>query len=293
MGGMIGRARHERRWVSAAFVALVVSALVLTAPRLAGHAHALVNCEVPAADVALDSEEQTFIVLLNAYRAGKGLPAVAASANLNRGAAWMSNDLSRRTTFAHDDSTGRDPFQRGINCGYPEAPAETLYAGQATGQAAFDAWKASPGHNEIMTDGSYRMVGVARTYLAGSKYGWYWSATYGRALDGSTPATPAPPPTPVATPVPTLPPSPAAPPVTFSLAGGANLVAWPGGTVAPAQAFGAGAGRIAIVYSFNATTGSWLRYSPSLPPSQNTLPAIRQGSVYWVITDRAVTITTP
>jgi len=156
----------------------------------AGTAHALTNCTV--ADYSLDSEEQAFLGLINAYRQANGLNALVISTNLNRDATWMVNDLATNNYFSHTDSLGRSAYQRGVDCGYPQGAGENLAAGSSwnSAQAAFDAWKASPGHNANMLFQYYQQIGIARLNKPGSTYGWYWATEFGAVNDGTGGAPP-------------------------------------------------------------------------------------------------------
>ncbi len=342
-------------------------------------AGALTNCEV--SHDGNDSEELAFLSLINNYRTQNGLGTLTISTNLNRGSAWMTEDLATNNYFAHTDSLGRSAYQRAIDCGYPSGAGENLAAGGAwsSAQAAFNAWQNSPGHNANMLGQYYKQIGIARFYLAGSQYGWYWATTFGTTDDGSggggagdggsggteptntpfpptstplptntptpiqptatptsvpptstptsdsgggqatatpTPfvptATPTPRPsgaspattpapataTPTKTPAtvpantpapaPTLTPTPTAAAGTPSLplSPGANLVAWPGDNVSPAQAF-SGNTSIKVVYEWNAATGEWRRYFPGLPAYLNNLARLNKGGAYWVIANQA------
>lgn len=368
---MAAGVRHTTMPLWMALVGAVLAALALA---VSGdrRAEALTNCSVT--HDALDSEEQQFLMLINQYRQQHGLSPLTISTNLNRAAAWMVEDMATKGYFSHTDSLGRSPFQRAIDCGYPTGAGENLAAGTtwSSAQAAFDAWRASPGHNQNMLTGYYQQIGIARYYRAGSPYGWYWATNFGATNDGtggggSGPATntptptptnsPTPPAPPTATPTstptarptstptatpsasPTMPPtatptpaqgsggsgqppSPTMPPTatptpragnggtppattstptawptstptatptrgsggvpTLPLSPGANLVAWPGGNVSPAQVFGPDS-NVAVVYEWDAATGTWKRYLPGMPGYLNTLTQLRPGSAYWVI----------
>ena len=52
------------------------------------------------------------------YRASNGLGSLTISTNLNRGAAWMAQDLADNNYFSHTDSLGRSPYARAIDCGF-------------------------------------------------------------------------------------------------------------------------------------------------------------------------------
>jgi uncharacterized protein YkwD len=224
---------------------VVVAALLLAFAGMARseqHASALTNCTV--ADYSLDGEEQAFLGLINGYRQQNGLGALGISTNLNRAAAWMVNDLAANNYFSHTDSLGRSPYQRAIDCGYPSGAGENLAAGTAwdTAQAAFDAWKASPGHNANMVLSYYQVIGIARLHAPGSTYGWYWVTDFGASPDGggSPPPTNTPANTPTATPTSSATPSlsgssptPTSSPSATSTPTSASPTSQPGATSSP------------------------------------------------------------
>lgn len=162
-------------------------------------ARALTNCSV--GDYSLDSEEQAFLSLINGYRANNGLGTLTISTNLNRAAHWMANDLGVNAYFSHTDSAGRSPYERAIDCGYPQGAGENIAGGTNwdSAQSAFVAWQNSPGHNANMLGSYYKQIGIARLYVSGSPYGWYWVTNFGATDDGTggggSPATNTPTPT--------------------------------------------------------------------------------------------------
>ncbi len=170
------------------------------------------------ADPTIGAEEQAFLGLINAYRASNGLGALSISVTLSQSAQWKSEDMGTNNYFAHDDvPIGRSWAQRIRDCGYTYSTfiGENLAAGMSSAQSAFDAWKASPGHNANMLNANYKAIGIGRAYAPSSTYGWYWSTDFGGVEDGTppptptpTPTTPPPTPTPTNTPAPTNTPSP-------------------------------------------------------------------------------------
>ena len=70
----------------------------------------------PAA--ALDGEEQSFLGLINQYRAQNGLGGLSLDGQLNAASKWMSEDMGANNYFSHTDSLGRDPFTRMAAFGY-------------------------------------------------------------------------------------------------------------------------------------------------------------------------------
>ncbi len=149
------------------------------------HVEALTNCTV--SHDALDSEEQAFLGLINNYRAQNNLGPLTISTNLNRGSAWMVEDMATKGYFSHTDSLGRSPYTRAVDCGYPTGAGENIAAGTnwSSAQSAFNAWQNSPGHNANMLGQFYQQIGIARFNLPGSQYGWYWATTFGATNDGT------------------------------------------------------------------------------------------------------------
>ncbi|MBI1886608.1 MAG: CAP domain-containing protein [Chloroflexi bacterium] len=155
---------------------------------------------------ALDSEEQTLLGLINNYRAANGLGTLSTSSLLTKAAVWMSNDMATKDYFSHTDSLGRDPFTRMADFGYNYNTwkGENLAAGVSDAKGALRLWKNSPGHNAVLLNPNFTVIGIARAYNEGSHFGWYWTNDFGGQAD----AAPAPDPTPVATPAPTPAPTP-------------------------------------------------------------------------------------
>ncbi len=176
---------RRKAFLPATLLAIIIGSAAFIAVRPGHVAYALTNCTV--ADNTFDSEEAAFLGLINTYRQQNSLPALAASANLNRAASWLAVDMASLAYFSHTDSAGRSPSTRAQNCGYPSGAGENIAAGTVrdTAQEAFDAWKASSGHNANMLNSSYRMIGIARYYLVSAPYRWYWVTDFGLVDDGS------------------------------------------------------------------------------------------------------------
>lgn len=177
---------REAAWAALGLAALGLSLALPAGPGALTSAKALTNCT--GGDPALDSEEAAFLGLLNSYRAQNGLSALTTSANLMRSASWMAQDMGVRAYFAHTDSLGRPTSQRARDCGYPADAGENIAGGTnwQTAQDAFTAWRTSPGHNENMLNAPYRKIGIARAYVPGSQYSWYWVTDFGFFDDGTT-----------------------------------------------------------------------------------------------------------
>lgn len=171
--------------LAGSLTALAMAIAAVAGIGFGGRAAALANC---TADTGQDAEEQAFLGLINQYRAQNGLSALSVSTNLSRMASWHGGDMGAKNYFSHTDSLGRSPSTRAIDCGYPAGAGENIAAGTvwSTASAAFNAWKGSAGHNANMLNGSYRQIGIARVYTAGSTYGWYWVTDFGTVNDGTS-----------------------------------------------------------------------------------------------------------
>ncbi|MCO5203268.1 MAG: CAP domain-containing protein [Chloroflexi bacterium] len=286
-------------WALVAFIA--VSAVSWTADRPTA-AHALSNCAVD--DLTVDDEEQAFLRLINDYRARNNAPALTISPALTRAATWMAYDLSTRSGLAHSDSLGRSPWQRMPDCGYAIPGGENLAAGtnRSGAQWALDAWIASSSHRDVMLARDFATIGIARVYVEGSRYGWYWVTDFGYAGGDAAPAapTPLPPaPTPPPPPPPAAPPRPAAPPpapvstASLAVSPGSNLITWRGAATSPGSAFRSVAHWVSVIYAYDEATGAWLRWSPALDPKLQTLPELRPGQRYWIIATRGLDVPLP
>ncbi len=207
-----GSRRHALARISLLAGLLFVTALLVVAasPR-------------PAA-AALDGEEQSFLTLINNYRAANGVGPLSLHTQLNDASRWMSQDMAAKNYWPdasycaqfglgpHCDSLGRDPFQRMADFGYTYNTwkGENLVAGADTAQGAFDLWRNSPGHNANMLRAEFTAIGIARAFGPATTYGWYWTTDFGGQAEATPPpaAPPPPPPPPPLAPPPEPPPAP-------------------------------------------------------------------------------------
>lgn len=184
-----------------AVLAAVVVAGVVTLPK---GGRAAGNCN---ADPSISADESTLLSLINQYRSAHGRPTLSISTSLSRSAQWKAEHLGTERYFAHDDrGIGRTWAQRIGDCGYPTSGyiAENLAAGIQSAQAAFDAWKASPGHDANMLKPDFHAIGIGYAYVPESPYGWYWVTDFGwqaETVSSKPTRTPAPTPTVQAPPV--------------------------------------------------------------------------------------------
>ncbi len=180
-------------------VHLLVASLVVLAVLAVGSPSRLTT-------VALAAEEQSFLAIINDYRAANGLGSLSTHSQLSAAAGWMGQDMATNDYFSHTDSLGRDPFERMADFGYDYNTwkGENIAAGVSSAQAVFNLWKGSPGHDANMLNPNYKAIGIARVYGAGSTYSWYWVTDFGGQTSQPPPGpTPTPPPAPTPTPTPT------------------------------------------------------------------------------------------
>ncbi|QYJ17151.1 hypothetical protein Rxycam_02990 [Rubrobacter xylanophilus DSM 9941] len=137
----------------------------------------------PAAAQTYDGEELELLRLINEYRQQNGLEPLLLSDPLSRAAERHSEDMGRYGFFSHTTQAssyypvGADHTVRAAQEGYDynTATAENLAYGQSTAQAAFEAWRTSPGHNANML-GDYRVIGIGLVWVGGTPY---WTTVFG------------------------------------------------------------------------------------------------------------------
>lgn len=141
-----------------------------------------------------DAEELEFLEMLNDYRAENGAGPVKLSDTISLASERHSSDMGNYGFFEHYTQAsdyypvGSAPWDRmeaeGFDCS--GGCSENIAAGYATAEEAFEAWRTSTdGHNENMLDPAHQVTGIARVYVEGSPYGWYWTSEFGDVDDGS------------------------------------------------------------------------------------------------------------
>ncbi|MGQ9478020.1 MAG: CAP domain-containing protein [Candidatus Bipolaricaulia bacterium] len=143
---------------------------------------------------------QAFLATINQYRSQSGQcwdlaaqawtswPAsasrnLALSTPLNNAAIYHSQFMADHDCFAHVCPGEADLVTRIESFGYTgwTSYGENIYKapqGLETPEAAFEAWRNSPGHNRNMLTCQFEEIGVGRVYDADSGY-WYWTTDFG------------------------------------------------------------------------------------------------------------------
>lgn len=176
-----------RRWLRVFAAILILAGASSTAAPT--EARKPLPCDVSAHADTLHFTEQSLLDGINAYRRERGLDDVALSPSLRRAALWKSEDRVRGGPGDHDDAD-RTWDQRISDCGYhaPAATGETLAAIQGEIPAEEEAamvlrsWQESNAHDQILTDPTFRVIGLGRAHHAGSKRS-FWTADFGSEPD--------------------------------------------------------------------------------------------------------------
>jgi hypothetical protein len=294
-----------------AVAGVVLGALALLAWGANGPAtaNALTNCDTTEAGIT--PAEQQMLGLINGARASVGMNALVLSPTLDRAAAWKSADPSATgsggAAFSHTDSTGRDPFVRMTDCGYPSGRGggENIAFGSPDPATIFAMWMSSPGHrgaiNGTRLDGtvdpSYTQLSSRFVAIGIGEHSGAWTLDFGYVDDSGAPRPPAttatatatatntPSPTPTSTPTPT--PTPLPMPisnagVSVQLASGLNLVTYAGPSQPVANAMGSLRGALKNVYAWDAANGRWLKYAAGLPGYVDSFTTMEPGRVYYI-----------
>lgn len=152
----------------------VVSLFVVAAPH-------------PSQAQSYDAEETQFLELINQYRAQNGVGPLELSSSLSVAAERHSEDMATYGFFSHTTQqssyypTGSTHAERVTAEGYPpnNYTGENIATGYTTAEEVLAAWQASPDHNAIMLDGTYKAIGIGEV-------GSYWTTTFGSEVtDGS------------------------------------------------------------------------------------------------------------
>ena len=120
-------------------------------------------------------------------------PALTWNSELYASAYEHSSDLAKSNTFSHygsgteSDVTGSNNrnasyFNERIEAnGYTEYKiiGENIAGGQGSIQEAVDAWIASPAHCTNLMNSSFKEIGVGVAVASDSKYGIYWTQSFG------------------------------------------------------------------------------------------------------------------
>jgi uncharacterized protein YkwD len=140
-------------------------------------AAALTNCATTSE--AVTANEQAVLDALNVYRQQNGKPALTLSPSLNRAASFMAEDLVAKGYWSHFEPSGRSPFQRAVDCGYPSSNVGENLAMASIGANVVELWKTSPAHDQNMLMAQWRVAGIGY-------FGGRWALVMGVVNDSGT-----------------------------------------------------------------------------------------------------------
>ena len=128
-----------------------------------------------------DGEERAFLDLINSYRRQNGAGNLSLQDQLGAAADYHSRDMANKNYFSHKLANGDSAEQNIERFGYTNWSfvGENIAAGHETAKAVMDAWKSSPDHDRGMRNKDFTEIGIGRAYDKSSKYGWYWTTTFG------------------------------------------------------------------------------------------------------------------
>lgn len=135
------------------------------------------------------SKEVQVLELVNSRRTsgatcgGVRHPAVAPlqmNVQLREAARAHSEDMGRQGYFSHTGKDGSTPFQRIARAGYTGMPqGENIAAGNSSAEATVAQWMGSVGHCSNIMKAEFKSLGVGYAFASGSRYGHYWTQTFG------------------------------------------------------------------------------------------------------------------
>jgi uncharacterized protein YkwD len=128
-----------------------------------------------------DSEERAFLKLINDYRKRHNASPLSLENHLGAAAEHHSRDMARKNYFKHKLANGDSAEKNIERHGYTnwKQVGENIAAGQESAKEVMAAWEKSAGHARNMRDPGFTEIGIGRAYAKSSKYGWYWTTTFG------------------------------------------------------------------------------------------------------------------
>ncbi|MCC7022447.1 MAG: CAP domain-containing protein [Thermomicrobiales bacterium] len=129
-----------------------------------------------------DGEERAFLDLINDYRRKNGVGQLSLNDKLGAAAKHHSRDMAKKNYFSHKLANGDSAEQNIRRFGYTNYRfvGENIFAGDKSASKAMAAWKKSRDHNRNMLSKDFDEIGIGRAHGKKSKYGWYWTTTFGK-----------------------------------------------------------------------------------------------------------------
>lgn len=122
-------------------------------------------------------------LLINKYRAQKGLKPLKLNSKLTLAAKAHSRDLAKWDRISHHGSDGSNPWKRVKRTGYPaRLTAENVGTGQITIDEVFKGWQESPGHNKNLLLADAEEMGIALVHDPKSEFKTFWTLVLGSKI---------------------------------------------------------------------------------------------------------------
>jgi uncharacterized protein YkwD len=140
---------------------------------------------ISASGYCPDSQEARFLSFINAHRKANGVGPLKISRTLGAAADHHSTEMAKNNYFSHTMLKGVSWSANIKNHGYKASGAigENIAAGNSSAEATFNQWKKSSGHNKNMLNRNFTAIGIGRARNSSSRYGWYWTTTFGGKFD--------------------------------------------------------------------------------------------------------------
>lgn len=138
--------------------------------------------EIPEISVEMETELLTFV---NRLRKSRALHPLKFNPSLTLAARYHAADMAYEEYFEHETHNERygedckemgtfDRVRKFLKGSNVLARGENIAAGQRNAQAAYVAWRDSPGHYKNLMDPGAVWIGIGYFYKEDSKYGTYW-----------------------------------------------------------------------------------------------------------------------
>ena len=129
-------------------------------------------------------ETSEMLDLINKERTKNGIGILKTQKNLVEASSYFANYMAQKDVdgsfFEHTEKSGRTPWERCKDFGYPITCGENLAAGQLTVNQAFEDLMKSSSHRKNILNPKYCQIGISKAQNPDSYYGVYWVQNFGR-----------------------------------------------------------------------------------------------------------------
>ena len=127
---------------------------------------------------AINADEQQFVNLVNSARQSLGLQPLTINSKLSLAAdshSYWQDSYYARTGLSHTGCNNSTPWQRIADAAYSASAlgeVTLVNSAGANGQTAFNMFKGSPPHWELLTSPNFTQIGVGES-------SWHWTGDLG------------------------------------------------------------------------------------------------------------------